>query len=427
MPIPVLVQRASDGPVSAPRLIAPAAAAPPASNFWIIALSGAMIVGFAMGTRNVMGLYLPPVTKSLEIGREAFGLAMALANILWGMGAPFAGAISDKLGTGRVVVGGTALTVAGLYFMYAAKSSTDLLVSGVLLGLGICGTGVTTLIGAVGQKSPPERRMSAMALVSTGSGIGILVALPFVHLLIEMVGWRMSLLCLAAVTALALPLALPLAGKPAAPAAGAPKSQSLKEALGEAFRLPSFWLLTAGYFVCGFHVTFYSVHLPGYVADQGFAPHVAAWALMAVGLCNIIGTWGFSWLSGYTGKRLSLSAIYFLRAVIFLGFLFLPMTPLTLILLSASIGFLWLTTVPLTAGLVATFFGTTWLAMLNGIVFFSHQVGAFVGVWAAGYLYDLTRSYDIMWWISCALGVFAGLVHLPIRERPVPRLAAKAA
>lgn len=393
------------------------------SSFWLMALCGAIIVGFGMGTRNVMGLYMPPVTKALDIGRESFGLAMALANIVWRIGAPFAGAISDKFGTGRVVVGGTLLTIAGLYLMFAAQSSSDLLVSGILLGLGICGTGVTTIIGAVGQKSPPERRMSAMSIVSTGSGIGILVALPFVHLLIEMIGWRWSLIGLATVTALALPLAWPLSGKSPARAASAPKAQTLPEALGEAFRLPSYWLLMAGFFTCGFHVTFYSVHLPGYVADKGFSPQIAAWALMSVGLCNIVGTWGFNWLSGITSKRMSLSLVYGLRAVVFLGFLFLPITPVTIIGLSALIGFLWLTTVPLTAGLVATFFGTTWLAMLNGIVFFSHQVGAFVGVWAAGYVYDLTKSYDLMWWISVALGVLAALLHLPIRERPVPRLA----
>jgi predicted MFS family arabinose efflux permease len=405
----------------------PAARQSAQSSLWLVVLSGAIIVGLAMGIRNIMGLYQLPVTKDLGVGRELFGLAMAIANIVWGAGAPFAGAISDKFGTGRVIIGGALTTIAGLYLMYAARNGTDLLISGVLLGLGISGTGVTTLIGAVGQKAPAERRMWAMSAVSIGSGIGILCALPYAHLLIEMVGWRDSLMALALTTTIVIPLAYVLRGRQPAAAPGAARNQTLREALAEAFRLPSFWLLTAGYFVCGFHVTFYSVHVPAFIADQGMPATVAPMALMAVGVFNIAGTFIFSQLSRWTGIRASLSLIYALRTVVFLGFLVLPMTPLTVIVLSGLLGLLWLTTVPLTSALVATFFGTTWLAMLNGIVFFSHQVGSFLGVWVAGYLYDVTKSYDIMWWISAALGLFAALMHWPIEERPVPRLAARAA
>ena len=395
----------------------------PAQPLWILVLAAGSVVGLAMGIRNIMGLYMPPVTQSLGVGRETFGLAMAIANIVWGVAAPFAGAISDKFGAGRVIAGGALTTMTGLYLMYAAHGSTELLVSGLLLGLGISGTGVTTLLGTVGQKAPSEKRMFAMSAVSIGSGIGILCALPYAHLLIENVGWRNSLIVLAATLSVMFPLAWVLSGKAAAPAAGAPKAQTLTEALREAFALPSFWMLTAGYFVCGFHVTFYSVHLPAFVVDQGMSRSVATVALMAVGVCNIIGTAIFSRLSASIGKRISLSTIYFLRAIVFLGFLYLPMTPVTVIGLSCLIGLLWLTTVPLTTGMVATFFGTTWLAMLGGIVFFSHQVGSFLGVWAAGYIYDVTKSYDMVWWISVALGLFAALMHLPIKERAVPRLA----
>ena len=394
----------------------------PMQPLWITILAAGTVVGLAMGVRNIMGLYMPPVTQSLGIGRETFGLAMAIANIVWGIGAPFAGAISDKFGAGRVIVGGALTTMTGLYLMYAASSGTELLISGLLLGLGISGTGVTTLLGTIGQKAPVEKRMMAMSAVSIGSGLGILCALPYAHLLIEHTGWRDSLLVLAATTAIMFPLAWILSGKAAAPTANAPKAQTLREALREAFALPSFWLLTAGYFVCGFHVTFYSVHLPAFVVDQGMPRSVATVALMAVGVCNIIGTAIFSRLSGSIGKRGSLSMIYLLRAFVFLGFLYLPMTPVTVVTLSCLIGLLWLTTVPLTTGLVATFFGTTWLAMLGGIVFFSHQVGSFLGVWAAGWIYDVTKSYDMVWWISVGLGLFAALIHLPIKEQSVARL-----
>ena len=393
-----------------------------AQPLWILILAAGTVVGLAMGIRNIMGLYMPPVTQSLGIGRETFGLAMAIANIVWGLGAPFAGAISDKYGSGRVIVGGALTTMTGLYLMYAASSGTELLISGLLLGLGISGTGVTTLLGTVGQKAPVEKRMFAMSAVSIGSGLGILCALPYAHLLIESVGWRESLLVLAATIGVMFPLAWILSGKPAVPAADAPKAQTLMDALREAFALPSFWLLTGGYFVCGFHVTFYSVHLPAFVVDQGMPRSVATAALMAVGVFNIVGTMIFGRLSASIGKRMSLSSIYFLRAIVFLGFLYLPMTPFTIMALSSCIGLLWLTTVPLTTGMVATFFGTTWLAMLGGIVFFSHQVGSFLGVWAAGWIYDATKSYDLVWWISVALGVFAGFMHLPIKEQPVPRL-----
>jgi predicted MFS family arabinose efflux permease len=395
----------------------------PTQPLWILIMAAGTVVGLAMGIRNIMGLYMPPVTQSLGIGRETFGLAMAIANIVWGLGAPFAGAISDKYGSGRVIAGGALTTMTGLYLMYAASSGSALLVSGLLLGLGISGTGVTTLLGTVGQKAPTEKRMFAMSAVSIGSGLGILCALPYAHLLIEYVGWRESLLVLAATIGVMFPLAWILSGNPAAPAANAPKAQTLQEALREAFALPSFWLLTAGYFVCGFHVTFYSVHLPAFVVDQGMPRSVATAALMAVGVFNIVGTIFFGRLSATIGKRMSLSSIYLLRAIVFLGFLYLPMTPFTVMALSCCIGMLWLTTVPLTTGMVATFFGTTWLAMLGGIVFFSHQVGSFLGVWAAGWIFDATKSYDMVWWISVALGLFAALIHWPIKEAPVPRLA----
>ncbi len=389
---------------------------------WLTVVSAAAIVGISMGLRQVMGLYLPPITKDLGVSREAFGLAIALANLVWGLGAPLAGAISDKFGAGRVIVAGALSTMLGLYLMQVATSETALLVSGVLLGVGISGTGITSLIGVVGRNVPPERRTSAIAAVSIGGGLGVLIALPYTHIVIEWLGWKASLLVLAATAAIMLPLGWPLAGKPRVEAVAHP--QSLREALREAFSHRSFWLLTAGFFVCGFHLAFYGLHLPAYVADLGMPSSVAPMALTLVGISNMIGIW----LAGKWGQSLpkhyGLSLIYFARAVVFLGFLYLPMTPVTVITLSVLLGFLWLSTVPLTSALVATFFGPAWMSMLYGFVFLSHQLGSFLGVWFAGRLFDMTGSYDTMWWLSVALGVFAALINWPIKEQPVERLRA---
>jgi MFS family permease len=392
-----------------------------ARPLWMVVLSAGLVVGIAMGLRQVMGLYLPPMTKELGIGREPFSTAMAVANLTWGVGAVFAGMIADRYGAGRVVVTGALATMIGMYLMYSAQSGMDLLVSGVFLGIGVAGTGITSLVGAVGRAAPPERRTSAIASLGMAGGIGGFVAFPYTHLLMDTVGWKASLLVLVATTAVMLPLARPLSGKPMVDLGGV-KPQTLGEAFKEAFTHPSYLLLTSGFFVCGFHVAFYSVHLPAFVADQGLDPGVAVAALTMVGLGNLIGTFLAGQSARFFPKRYGLSLIYFGRCFVFLGLLFLPITPTTVIGLSALLGIFWLSTVPLTSSLVATFFGTTWMSMLFGVVFLSHQVGSFTGLLLAGYLYDLTKSYDAMWWVSIALGLFAGLIHLPIAERPVARL-----
>jgi predicted MFS family arabinose efflux permease len=393
---------------------------------WLIVLAAGSIVGVAMGLRQVMGLYLKPMTMELGIGREAFSSAMAIANLVWGMAAVFAGAVADKYGAGRVIVAGALSTMVGLYLMYVARTGTELLISGVLLGLGVSGTGITALVGAVGRAVPPEMRTQAIASLGMAAGIGGFIAFPYAHLLIEAFGWKASLLTLMVTATLMIPLAYYMSGKPQAVVSAA-KPQTLTQAFSEAFATPSFWLLTAGFFVCGFHVAFYSVHLPAFVADKGLEPWVGVWALTLVGTANIIGTY-FAGQSGrFIEKRVGLSLIYFGRVFAFLALLFLPITPVTVIGISVLLGFFWLSTVPLTSGLVGLFFGTTWMSMLFGFVFFSHQLGSFAGLWLAGRLYDTTKSYDAMWWISIALGLFAAAVHWPIRERPVARLTRAAA
>ncbi len=389
---------------------------------WALIVTVGIIVGVSMGRTQSMGLYLPHVTSALGIGRESFGLAMAMTQLLVGIGAPFSGALIDKYGAGRLAGVRVLASVAGLWLMYSAHSATDLVISGVLMGIGVSGTGVTSLVGTIGRLAPPEKRLSAIATVGMAAGIGGFVSLPVMHMLIETLGWQTSLLWLMAITLLLIPFAWPIRGKPVAQA-GAAKPQSAGQALAEAFRHPSFWLLTGGFFVCGFHVSFIMVHLPAFAMDQGLPSWVGPFALSVVGIANIIGTYIAGQSGRFIEKRRGLSLIYFGRAIVFLGFLYLPMTPWTVIGTCGLLGLLWLATIPLTSGLVATFFGTTWMSMLFGIVFLSHQIGSFLGVWLAGRLFDATKSYDAMWWISIALGVLAGLINWPIKEKPVARLA----
>jgi MFS family permease len=393
---------------------------------WVTVMAACLITGLAMSLRQVLGLYLRPVTMELGIGREPYSNALAVANLVWGFGAILFGFWSDKYGAGRTAVTGVLCSMMGFFLITRASTGADLMVAGVLLGIGSSGSGVTALVGAVGRAVPAEKRTAAIASLGMATGIATFLAYPYVHVLIEEFGWRSSLLLVAATVALTLPLTFFISGRPLA-AATTVRVQTMIEAFREAFATPSFWLLTFGFFVCGFHVAFYSVHLPAFVQDQGMGAWVGVWSLMALGIANIIGTF----LAGQSGrffeKRAVLSTIYFARAALFVGLVFLPITPLTIIGTTALLGLFWLSTIPLTSGLVGTFFGTGWMSMLFGFVFLSHQLGSFLGLMIAGRVYDATHSYTLMWWISAGLGLLAGVVNLPIQERPVPRLLAAAA
>ena len=402
------------------------AIARPARPLWVVILAAGTIVGLAMGLRQVMGLYLKPLSTELGVGREPFSNAMAIANLTWGVLTIVAGAVADKYGAGRVLVVSALATVASFYLMAVAHTPLDLYIAGLLAGAGVAGTGVPALVGAVGRAAPVEKRTAAIASLGMASGIGALIAFPYAHILIETVGWKASLMVIAATCLMILPLAWPLAGTPVVHS-GPVRSQTLVEAFQEAFAHPSFWLLVSGFFVCGFHLAFYGVHLPAFVSDLGMPSWVGVWALMAVGIANIIGTYSAGQSAKYIERRVGLSIIYFMRAFAFLGLLFLPLTPWLIIGVSALLGLFWLSTVPLTSSLVGIFFGTQWMSMLFGFVFLSHQLGSFAGLWLAGRLYDATKSYDMMWWICIALAMFAAIVHLPIRERPVARLAVQPA
>ncbi len=394
---------------------------PAARIGWLIIFGAAAILAINMGIRQTFGLYLAPLSLDLGLGRETFALSLGLLNLVWGMFAPVAGGLADRFGAGRVVAVGGLIYASGVMMMAQSTSEAGLIGAGTLIGLGVSCTGFTAVLGAVGRAAPEDKRSMALGLASMGSAIGQFLALPYAHVLIQDFGWAQSLMILALTAAIMAPLGWAVAGRPARSATAA-TDLSFGDALRQALPNRDFRLLTLGFFVCGFHVAFVAVHLPAFLSDRGFGPEAGTMALMAIGLGNIAGTY----LCGLAGqvmeKRLALAWLYLLRSMVFLGFLFLPLTYETAIVYSALLGVLWLGTVPLTSGLVATLFGPKWMSMLFGFVFLSHQVGGFLGAWLGGYMFDIFGSYEAMWWISVILGLMAAALHFAIREAPAPTL-----
>lgn len=378
------------------------------------------LIGF--GIRSSFGLYLEPITTERGWSRETFALALAIQNLLWGMGVPVAGAIADRFGTAKVVALGAAVYAAGVAGMALSETALTLyLTGGLFVGLGVAFASFSLVLAAIARVIGPERRSLALGLGTAAGSMGQVLFSPINQSLIATYGWFDSLLVMSVVALVLVPLAFSLPRGTAAK--GEPASnQGLTEALGEAMRQRSYLLLTAGFFVCGFHVAFITAHFPTYVTDLGLSARAGAFALSLVGLFNICG----SLLSGAFGqrypKKLGLSAIYSGRALIILGLLLAPANELTVYLFAAAMGLLWLSTVPLTTGIVAQIFGLRFMATLFGIVFLSHQVGSFLGVWLGGLLYDQTGSYDAMWWAGVGFGIFAAIVHLPINDTPLARL-----
>lgn len=390
-----------------------------------VLLCGGLILTLSMGIRHGFGLFLQPMSADLHWGRETFALTMAVQNLMWGVTLPFAGMLADKYGAHRMVLGGTALYAIGLVSMaHAATPTLMILTGGVLIGTGLSGVTFSVVQGVLGRTFPPEKRSMALGISAAAGSFGQFALLPFTQVLLTHVGWYGALLALAAIALLMAPLAAALVEKRESHANM--HRQSAGEAVREALHHRGYMLLTIGFFVCGFQVVFVGVHLPAYLADHGFPPHVAVTALALIGLFNIIGTYSTGWLGSRVPKRYILSAIYFARSVVILGFILLPVSPATVYAFAIAMGLLWLSTVPPTNGIVAQVFGVRYMAMLSGITFFGHQMGSFLGAWLGGKLYDTTGSYDVVWWLSIALGVAAGLIHLPIDERTIPRRMAVA-
>ncbi len=387
-----------------------------------VLVCGAAIVAVAMGVRQSFGIFLRPVAMDLGIGREAFAFAIAIQNLLFGLAQPAVGLIADRLGAGRVVAAGAVVYAAGLVLATVSRDPATLSVTlGILVGLGLSGTTYVVVLGAVGRAVAPERRSLAFGIVTAAGSFGMFAVVPGAQAVLTSFDWQIAFLALAASVALTGLLGLGVAGRPD-PAAGGAPPQSVIAALDEAGRRSGYWLLSLGFFVCGFHIAFIATHLPAYLADHAISPQASAYALAMIGLFNILGSYGFGALGGRWRKKYLLAAIYLARAALFAVFLIVPLTPVAAIAFGAAIGFLWLGTVPLTSGMVAQMFGARYLSMLYGVVFLWHQLGSFLGVWLGGIAYDLTGSYDMVWLAALALGVIAAAIHLPIKDAPARRL-----
>ena len=383
--------------------------------------AGAGLLAIALGVRQGMGFFLVPMTIDLEWSRELFGLAMALQNLIWGAFQPIAGGLADRYGSGRVIMGGGLLYAIGVIGMASAVTPTELLISGgVLIGLGMSGAGISVVYGAVARLVVPERRTYALAIVSTIGALGPFVLPKVTQVVIGDFGWYGALIATAVIVTLMIPLGGMMRGKAEDDGTEAP--QSWTEALSEARKNRGYLLLVAGFFVCGFHVTFIGTHLPGFVAWCGLGVGVAGTALTIIGGGNIMGTYLAGVLSNRFRQKNLLSLIYLARAALIAWLMLMPKTELTILIFSGVFGFLWLSTVPLTSGLVAKLFGARHLGMLFGLVFFSHQIGAFLGAWLGGLNFDVTGNYNAVWYTSILLGLLAAALHWPIRDQPVERL-----
>ncbi len=392
-----------------------------------VLLCGAMIVTLSMGIRHGFGLWLQPITMARGWSRETFAFALAVQNLAWGIAGPIAGALADRFGAYRVLVAGALLYAAGLATMpLAANGAAFTGAAGLLVGIAQSGVTYAVVYGVIGRNIAPQRRSWAMGVTAAAGSFGQFLMLPVESALISRLGWDQALYALALLVLVIAPLALGLR-EPVRAAAGGASTQGIGAALREAFGDRSFNLLTAGYFVCGFQVVFIGVHLPSYLKDRGFDPQVATMALALIGLFNVFGTYAAGALGQRWPKRYLLSTIYAARSLAIVLFLLLPLTSTSIYVFSAAMGLLWLSTVPLTNAVVAQIFGVQYLSMLSGFVFLSHQVGSFLGVWLGGRLFDATGSYDLVWWIAVALGVFAALINLPVREAPIARPLAAAA
>jgi MFS family permease len=387
-----------------------------------VLVCGAAIVTLSMGIRHGFGLWLQPITQARDWTRETFSFAIAIQNISWGFAGIFAGMVADKFGAFRVIVVGAVCYALGLVGM--AHAPTPLLFTasaGILIGIAQAGTTYAVIYGVIGRNIPADRRSWAMGIAAAAGSFGQFLMVPTEGFLIGSAGWQQALVMLGMAALLMIPLAVGLREPGFAGGASARREQTILQALREAFKYPSFQMLVAGYFVCGFQVVFIGVHMPSYLKDKGLPPQVASYALALIGLFNVFGTYAAGVLGQKLRKNYILSFIYFARAVVIGVFLLAPLTPMSVYAFSAAMGLLWLSTVPVTNSAVAQIFGVAHLSMLSGFVFLSHQVGSFLGVWLGGLLYDRTGTYDLVWYIAIALGIFAALINLPVKEHAIAR------
>ncbi|HTO60173.1 MAG TPA: MFS transporter [Bradyrhizobium sp.] len=395
----------------------------------VIIACGCLIAMLSFGPRSSLGFFVQPMSGEFSWGRDVFGLALAIQNLLWGLGQPFAGAIADRFGILRVMCVGALLYAGGLLLMrYAATPLALDLGAGVLIGFGLSGCSFNLVLSAFSKLLPAERRGIALGLGTAAGSFGQFLFAPFGVAMIYNFGWQTALTVFAGLMLLIIPLSLALSTPPATstnvPAAD---QQSFKTALAEAFGHRSYVLLVLGFFTCGFQLAFITVHLPAYLVDRGIPAQTGGWVVAAIGLFNIVGSLSVGWLQNYLPKRYILSAIYLLRALSIVAFISLPISSFSAIAFGAVSGLTWLSTVPPTSALVALMFGTRWFATLYGFAFVSHQVGGFLGVLLGGMVFEKFGSYTPVWWLSIAFGVLSALINLPIVEKPVARAIAQPA
>jgi MFS family permease len=384
---------------------------------------GSLIALIAFGPRSTLGFFLTPLSSANHWGRDVFAFALAVQNLLWGVGQPLAGIVADRFGSVRVLCGGALLYALGLALMAHATSAPLLdLSAGVLIGFGLAGCSFPVVLAAFGKIVPLQYRSVAFGFGTAAGSFGQFLYSPVAVALMDTFGWQQTLIIFAVSMLAVLPLSTALATPPSEATRGA-NSQSLRQALGEAFAHRSYVLLVLGFFTCGFQLQFITVHMPSYLVDRGLSAQVGGWTIATIGLFNIVGSVMAGWLGDRMPKRYLLSTIYFLRAAAILAFISFPVTPATCIAFGAVMGLMWLSTVPPTNGIIALMFGTRWLATLAGFAFFSHQVGGFLGVWLGGLVFDRTGSYNMVWWLAILFGVLSALINMPIVEKPVPRLA----
>jgi MFS family permease len=394
----------------------------------VIIVCGCLISMLTFGPRSTFGFFMQPMSRDFSWGRDVFGLAVAIQNLLWGIGQPIAGAIADRFGTVRVLSAGALLYAAGLIIM--SHSSTPLsldLSAGVLIGFGLSGASFNLILSAFGKLMPPEWRGVALGAGTAAGSLGQFVFAPLGVALIDGFGWQTALTVFACMMLLVLPLSLALATRPSEAEEASPAEQTIKGALAEAFGHRSYVLLVLGFFTCGFQLAFITVHLPAYMVDRGVPVQLGGWVIATIGLCNIIGSLSVGWLQNKMPKRYILSALYLIRALAIIAFISFPITAFSAIAFGVVTGLMWLSSVPPTSSLVALMFGTRWLATLYGFAFFSHQVGGFLGVWLGGIVFERFNSYTPIWWLSVLFGVLSALINLPIVEAPVRRLVAQPA
>ncbi|MFL5215543.1 MAG: MFS transporter [Microvirga sp.] len=394
----------------------------------VIIVCGCLIALLGFGPRSSFGFFLTPMSQANGWGRDVFALAFALQNLLWGIGQPFAGAVADRFGMLRVLGAGALMYAAGLALMaYTTSPITLQITAGVLVGFGLSGCSFNLVIAAFGKKLPERYRALAIGAGTAAGSFGQFLFAPFGVALIDNVGWQHALLVFSGMLLLIVPLALALATPPNTPSqagTGQPQAQSLTGALAEAFGHRSYVLLVFGFFTCGFQLAFITAHLPAFLKDAGLPASVGGWTIAVIGLANAVGSLSAGWLTTRMANRWLLAWIYLGRSVAIAAFILTPISAASCLVFGFAMGLLWLSTVPPTSSLVMLMFGTRYMAMLFGFAFFSHQVGGFLGVYLGGVLYEAYGSYDLVWWLSVALGIASAAINLPIEERPVERAVA---